>query len=199
MTLPGDQAPATLAERWLDLMGLVLETAAGAERTFGRRLEETSGLSMQWFEILLRLERTPGNRLRMSDLAGQSTLSLSGLTRCVDRLEEAGLVQREACDTDRRVAYATLTPAGHDRIAAALGVHLSHLDEVLGPLTDPDELDRLDTALHRLRAAINPEAAEASTCPESVPGPGAGSAPAALGSGRTASRPLRPPATRRAP
>lgn len=169
MTVPAHPAPSALAERWLDLLGLVLETAAGIERTFGRHLEAASGLSMQWFEILLRLERTPGNRLRMTDLAGQTTLSLSGLTRCVDRLEATGLVRREACDTDRRVAYATLTSAGHDRIVGALSVHLSHLDEVLGPLGEPDELDRLDASLHRLRAAVNPEAAAASQCPDNEP------------------------------
>ncbi len=150
---------------YLTTIGLVMESAAGVERTFGRRLVQESGLSRQWFEVLLRLARTPGGRLRMSDLAGQLTLSTSGLTRCVDRLEEAGLVRREACDTDRRVAYAMLTAAGRRQINAAVAAHVAHLDEVLGSALSPAELASLNEALHTLRAIVNPEAAAASACP----------------------------------
>ena len=82
---------------------------------------------MQWFEVLLRLARTPGGRLRMSDLAAQTTLTASGLTRVVDRLEDAGLVKREACPTDRRSTYAVLTAEGprphRDRRARAPRAH----------------------------------------------------------------------------
>ncbi len=42
--------------------------------------------------MLIRLARSPDQRLRMTELAGQSTLSNSGLTRVVDRLLAAGLV-----------------------------------------------------------------------------------------------------------
>ena len=59
-----------------------------------RRLEAESGLSMQWFEVLIRLARSPGQRLRMTDLAAQTILTPSGLTRAVDRLVDAGLVAR---------------------------------------------------------------------------------------------------------
>ena len=87
----------TADENDLTTVGLFFETHAGLTRELGRRLERETRLSVQWFEVLLRLFRTPGHRLRMSDLAAQTTLTPSGLSRAVDRLERAGLVTRETC------------------------------------------------------------------------------------------------------
>src|SRR5688572_15043928 len=94
----------------LTTVGLLVEAHAGMAATFERRLLEHGAVTGQAFEILLRLVRTEGHRLRMSDLAAQTTLTASGLTRAVDRLERDGLVRREACEADRRVSYAVLTP-----------------------------------------------------------------------------------------
>jgi DNA-binding MarR family transcriptional regulator len=98
----------------------------------------------------------------MSDLAAQSTLTASGLTRAVDRLESAGLVRREACPSDRRGAFAVLTEAGQERISAAVPVHVAGLHEVFG-IFSPAEVEQLTALLHRLRDHVNPEAAFAST------------------------------------
>ena len=65
--------------------------------------------------MLIRLARTPGNRLRMSDLAAQTSLTPSGLTRSVDRLEDTGLVARRVCPEDRRGSFAALTLNGEGR------------------------------------------------------------------------------------
>ena len=56
--------------------------------------------------------RTPGGLLRMGDLAAQTSLTSSGITRLVDRLVAAGSVQRQACTTDRRTTYAVITNKG---------------------------------------------------------------------------------------
>lgn len=149
----------------LTTVGLLLETHAGLTRELERRLERDCGLSVQWFEVLLRLVRTPGNRLRMCDLAAQSTLTASGLTRAVDRLEEAGLVVREACPTDRRALYAALTPKGRRHIEAAVPVQLEHLRELWGSVLDRREAAALAATLRKLRDALNPAAAAASACP----------------------------------
>lgn len=154
----------------LTTMGLLVEAHAGLHRTHERRLEETCGLSVQWFEVLMRLVRSPGNRLRMSDLAAQTTLSASGLTRAVDRLEAAGLVERQACPTDRRSSYAALTQVGRERILAALPVHLAQLEEVFSAVFTPEELETFTGFVRRLRDASNPCAAAASS-PGGLPGP----------------------------
>jgi hypothetical protein len=49
-----------------------------------RSLRETHGLTLQHFEVLLHLDRAPGNRMRMGDLATSVRLSQSGTSRLVD-------------------------------------------------------------------------------------------------------------------
>ena len=50
----------------------------------------------------------------MGDLAEALVISRGGLTKLVDRLVKAGLLERAFCATDRRVSYATLLPAGRE-------------------------------------------------------------------------------------
>lgn len=151
-----------LAHPLLTTLGLFIEAHAGLALAMERRLETESRLSVQWFEVLIRLVRTPGHRLRMSDLAAQTTLSASGLTRAVDRLEAAGLVARQACPSDRRSTYATLTDEGEARILAALPLHVAQLVEVFDSLFTRDELETFTALTRRLRDATNPCAAKAS-------------------------------------
>jgi DNA-binding MarR family transcriptional regulator len=92
----------------------------------------------------------------MSDLAAQVTLSPSGLTRAVDRLEAAGLVAREACAEDRRSLYAVITPAGRARIEAAVPAHLAHLQALLDDVFSPEEQDRFADLLRKLRDRVSP-------------------------------------------
>jgi MarR family 2-MHQ and catechol resistance regulon transcriptional repressor len=146
----------------LTTIGLFMEAQAGLAAAFERELEQQSGLSVQWFEVLIRLARTPGHRLRMTDLAAQTTLSASGLTRAVDRMEGAGLVVREACPTDRRSTYAVLTDAGEARIRTAVPVHVAQVVNVLDSVFNPDELQAFTELARRLRDAANPCAAKAS-------------------------------------
>jgi MarR family 2-MHQ and catechol resistance regulon transcriptional repressor len=153
------EAPETpLEDERLTTAGLLFEAHAGLSAALERRLAEDCGLSVQWFELLLRLARSPGHRLRMCDLAAQVVLSPSGLTRAVDRLEEAGLVIREHCPEDRRVSWASLTPEGLARIEAAVPVHLGHLDEYFVGVLTPEELDQLAVAMRKVRDHVNPGA-----------------------------------------
>lgn len=146
----------------LTTMGLVAEAQAGFGLTLAQDLETSSGLSPQWFELLIRLLRSPDHRLRMSDLAAQSTLSASGLTRAVDRLEAAGLVARQACPTDRRSTYAVLTAEGRARIEAALPSHVAQLERVFGSALTPAEVATYTELTRKVRDAVNPCAAAAS-------------------------------------
>src|SRR5271165_72166 len=123
----------------ITLAGLVFETALGLRRAVGPSLERQCELAGQEFEILIRLARTPGGRLRMSDLATQTALTPSGLTRAIDRLSTAGLVSRHACPEDRRGAFAGLTPAGEERMREALDLHRNQLAELLDGALDPEE------------------------------------------------------------
>jgi len=146
----------SLDDERLTLAGLFFEAHAGLTRELGRRLESECGLSVQWFEVLVRLARSPEQRLRMQELVAQVTLTPSGLTRAVDRLVEEGLVRREACASDRRGAFAVLTPKGKRRIDAALPVHLDHLESAFTGVLDTRERDELEVVLRKLRDALHP-------------------------------------------
>ncbi len=141
----------------LTLAGLLFETHAGLSTELERRLERDAGLSRQWFEVLLRLARSPDGRLRMTDLAHQVLITSSGLTRAVDRMEEAGLVKREACPSDRRVSWCTLTAKGRRRIERAIPKHVADLDDVFARHLDARERDDLEAILRKLRDALRPE------------------------------------------
>jgi DNA-binding MarR family transcriptional regulator len=145
----------------LTLVGLLFESATALRSQLDRALERQVDLPLQSFELLLRLARSPGRHLRMSDLAAQTSLTPSGLTRAVDRLERAGLVERAPCASDRRGAYAALTARGLERIQAAVAPHLEHVDEHLTGILDGGEQAQLAALLRKVRDHVNPAAVAA--------------------------------------
>lgn len=115
--------------------GMLIEAHAAVTHAVGKELERTAAMPTVWFEVLIRLVRSPDSRLRMSELAQQVQLSTSGLTRLVDRLEAKGYVRREACPGDRRGLNAVLTDEGRAVLDAALPAHLDSLQRfVVDPL-----------------------------------------------------------------
>ena len=67
---------------------------------------------LAWYDVLWAIERSPGRKLRLHELARELVFSRSNLTRLVDRIEEAGLVKRERAEDDRRGYNAVITTAG---------------------------------------------------------------------------------------
>jgi DNA-binding MarR family transcriptional regulator len=144
----------------LTTVGLLFESAAGLRRMFELRLTKENELSSQAFDVLIRLARTPQHRLRMSELAAQTSLTPSGLTRSVDRLEQSGLVARESCPDDRRGAFAVLTATGQEVMDRAIPGHIAHVDEVLQSLLTPEEEATLSSLLRKIRDQLyDPEGA----------------------------------------
>ena len=136
-------------------VGLFAEAFTGLTARFAAQFEEHR-LSGVEFEVLMRLARSPGRRLRMTDLAGQTSLSTSGVTRVVDRMDREGLVRREACASDRRSSYAVITDAGRQRLEEVLPGHLALVQQwFVGQLT-PDQLTGLLQSLRQIRDAVNP-------------------------------------------
>jgi DNA-binding MarR family transcriptional regulator len=138
-------------------VGLFTEAFSGLTAKFAAQLAEHK-LAMAEFEVLLRLSRSPGGELRMSDLAAQTSLTTSGITRLVDRLERSGLLCRRACPSDRRGLLAALTPAGRQRIAEVLPGHIELIDEWFCGLLEPHEMDVTLAALRKIRDAVRPGA-----------------------------------------
>lgn len=148
-----------LDDERMTLTGLLVESGEGLKQVLHRHLVDECGLTIQSFVLLLRLSRSPDRRLRMSDLADQTGLTPSGLTRAIDRLAQSGLVERLPCPDDRRGSYAALTTEGLTRVRAAVQPHLRHLDEEFVGLLTPDERDDLARILRKVRDHVNPGAA----------------------------------------
>ena len=100
-------APAP-PEAWVHL----LRAHASLMRRLNSDLVAEHGLTINDFEVLLRLSHAPERRMRRVDIAESVLLTPSGITRLLDGLERAGLVGRKACDSDRRVVYAGERDAG---------------------------------------------------------------------------------------
>jgi len=130
--------------------GRLVEAQSRLERRLGADLEARCNLPLAWFEVLVRLGRSEARQLTMGRLAEQVSLTTGGVTRLVDRLEAAGLVQRTPCPSDRRVSYATLTEAGQAKLDEAAEIHAANLRAVFATFDD-DERTALDALLDRLR------------------------------------------------
>jgi MarR family 2-MHQ and catechol resistance regulon transcriptional repressor len=136
-------------------IGLFQEAFTGLTSRFAAQFEEHR-LSAVEFEVLMRLARSPGDRLRMTDLAGQTSLSTSGVTRVVDRMDRDGMVRREACPSDRRSSYAVITTAGRQRLDEVLPGHLALVQQWFIGQLDPAQLDGMLESLRTIRDAVNP-------------------------------------------
>ena len=102
------------------------------------------------FEVLLRLARAEGRRMRRVDLAQEILLTASGITRLLDGLERAGYVERDSCATDRRVVYAVLTDEGLAKLREAASSHFGQVEELFGARFGEPELTELHDLLTRL-------------------------------------------------
>lgn len=115
-------------------------TYAMVLRAVGREMERTLGLSLPWWEVLVRLARAPEGRMRMRELADSVVFSRSGITRLVDRMAAAGLVERQQCSRDRRGWYAAITEAGQSVLKRARPVHHRGIQQhFLRHLTEEDK------------------------------------------------------------
>jgi DNA-binding MarR family transcriptional regulator len=117
-------------------------------------MESEAGLPHVWFEVLIRLARSEKEQLMMSSLADQISLTTSGVTRLVDRMQAAGYVERRPCPTDRRVSYAAITAAGSEALDRAAVVHARNLRKAFDGFT-PQDLAALDAVLDRVRDAAS--------------------------------------------
>ncbi|MBP7999712.1 MAG: MarR family transcriptional regulator [Chloroflexi bacterium] len=109
--------------------GGFLSTYSRLNRLIEEDLQENTRITHAEFEVLLRLSWVESDRMRIQDLAAQSILTRSGVSRVVERLEKAGLVKREEASEDRRGAYAVLTEAGKERFSAAAQSHIALVRE----------------------------------------------------------------------
>lgn len=124
---------------------------------------------LSWFEALWAVELSPTGRPRMSELAEWLTLSRGGITKLVDRLVEAGYLERVSCAEDRRSLHAELTTAGSNILKEMRTVYESEVERHLGTLS-AEEAELLTVALQRVAARTCDGATSASDWAERMGG-----------------------------
>ena len=155
---------AVMAEEWrrerpdldlsaLTVLGRLVETSAVLARSVDRVLAE-HGLRQAEFDVLAALRRTGAPyTLIPSRLAAARMMSRAGMTTLLDRLEQAGLVERRLDPADRRSFLVALTDDGRAVIDATLTDHAANLQRLVAGLT-PDERATLDGLLRALVAGV---------------------------------------------
>jgi DNA-binding MarR family transcriptional regulator len=141
---------ALATDRRLDAWVGFLRSHAAITRQLNVDLLNSHGLTLNDYEVLLRLERAEDGMMRRVDLAESVVLTASGITRLLDGLERAGLVEKATCATDARVSYAKLTDGGREKLQDASATHLAGVEDLFTSRYSEAELILLAEFLSRL-------------------------------------------------
>jgi DNA-binding MarR family transcriptional regulator len=137
----------------LALLGRLFRAAHLADLALASGLDGY-GLQPGWFDLLAALRRGgPPYELSPTDLMEATMLSSGGMTKRLDRLVAAGLVERRPDPADRRGTLVRLTRKGRAGIDRALEAHVANEKRLLRPLSAADRR-ALDRLLRRLLGGL---------------------------------------------
>ncbi|MFC8922178.1 MarR family winged helix-turn-helix transcriptional regulator [Cellulosimicrobium sp. NPDC057127] len=138
--------------RWLDadqqqLWRAYLEGTVRFVEAMSREHEERSTVSLNEYELLVRLSESPDHTLRMSALAEGLARSRSRVTHTVARMEARGLVRRSASTGDRRGVNCVMTEAGQRTLVEAAPAHVAAVRRFMVDVLTPEQFRALGEAM----------------------------------------------------
>jgi DNA-binding MarR family transcriptional regulator len=133
---------------------LFLRAHASLLEVLDHELQTEKGLPLTWFDVLVQLVSREDGQLPMHELADRVLLSKSGITRLVDRMERAGLLERASCPTDRRIIYATITKEGREVFGDASPVAYRGVREHFTSFLTASEIKALESGLTKITEAL---------------------------------------------
>ena len=119
----------------------MLRVHATIFRALDERLQAAHGFGIDAYGVLITL--APDLALTIGQLGERRNLSPSGISRSVDRLERAGLVERRPNPDDGRSLLVALTTEGIGRLRQAQVTHHATVRELFLAQLGPGDLDRL--------------------------------------------------------
>jgi DNA-binding MarR family transcriptional regulator len=146
-------APRSTGNPHGDAWGALTRTHSAIAGRLQEALAAADFPPLPWYEVLAAIGEAPERRMRMGDLAEALVITRGGLTKLVDRLVKAGLMERVFCETDRRVSYATLTLAGTDLLAEMHPVVVAELKIAFAANLSERQADELRGMLERVRSS----------------------------------------------
>jgi DNA-binding MarR family transcriptional regulator len=141
-----EQAIPPAVRAWTRLM----RAYASTTRLLSAQLQEEHGLTLSDYEALYVLSHAEEGRLKRVELARSLMLTPSGITRLLEGLEDAGLVERATCSTDLRVTYAQITDAGRTKLEAASCGHVASIRSLFEEHFANEEIDTVAEILGKL-------------------------------------------------
>jgi DNA-binding MarR family transcriptional regulator len=149
-TSPKQTCPANTphGEAW----GALTRTHAAISQRLQEALAQGDYPPLPWYEVLATVAEAPDQRMRMGDLAEALVITRGGLTKLVDRLVKAGLLERTFREDDRRVSYATLLPAGISMLVEMRPVIVRELEVAFAANLSVEEANELRQTLDGVRA-----------------------------------------------
>ncbi|MDQ1428942.1 MAG: hypothetical protein QOK39_2418 [Acidimicrobiaceae bacterium] len=166
-TIVGSVAPpatprgtsATKTEAWLSeeerkTWRTLLSVHARLLSRLDAELHAAHDISLQDYEVLVHLSEVDGTCLRLAELAERLVVSPSGLTRRLDGMVRDGLVERQACLSDRRGMLAVLTPKGRAVLASAAPTHIAGIRRLLFEPLDRRQLRQMTGSLQAIGEAL---------------------------------------------
>ena len=143
----------TMPEPKLEAWRSLLQAHTALTASVGRALAEEDLPPLTWYDVLSTLERAPEKAARPRDLGCGVSISRSGLTRLLDRMESANLVERVACPSDRRGTWVVLTDAGQRMLTRMRPIYESELAETFAVGLSDEEAETLTRLLSRVGSA----------------------------------------------
>ncbi len=132
---------------WLRL----LTCATLIEDEIRSRLRAAFDVTLPRFDLMAQLHKNPDG-MTLSQLSGRMMVSNGNLTALVERLAEAGHVERRPAENDRRAVIVRLTPDGDRAFAAMAARHEDWIADLLEGLSE-EEVEELMTLLAKLKAS----------------------------------------------
>jgi DNA-binding MarR family transcriptional regulator len=146
-------APGKTGSPHGDAWGALTRTHAAIVGRLQEALAASDFPPLPWYEVLATVAEAPEQRMKMGDLAEAMVITRGGLTKLVDRLIKAGLMERTFCETDRRVSYATLLPAGLDLLSEMRPVVVAELQIAFAANLSDRQADELRGMLEQVRSS----------------------------------------------
>jgi DNA-binding MarR family transcriptional regulator len=149
------RSPSSLSPEALRSWRVFFECALALPDILDAELQAAGGVSFRWYDVLVQLEEA-GQGVPMNEIASRILASKSGLTRVIDRMEDAGLVRRERPADDRRVVLVSVTPEGLEALARSRLVHRDGIRRHFTEHLTEQELARLQRMLQKVREHVRP-------------------------------------------
>jgi len=137
------------------------EAAFGAMRSayllvserFEKELADAGLPDLGFYGVLLALSEAP-EPSRPRDLLCKVNVTKSGLTRLVDRIEKAGLVERTSCPSDRRGTFLVITDEGRQTLAKMQPVRERVFEESFIDLVDEDDAETIARVMNGVSTGV---------------------------------------------